>query len=305
MSQISNPDLLANLKESQTAENPAIQARMKHFLSSIGVDFRQVDEILDKTGRKINAYGVAKISEKVVEVLKGTRGIEVLPEEAAHFFVAMMPETSKLKSAMMKNITNYKVYQEVVEDYSELYKGNQEALKIEAIGKLISQHIVSQSMGTEFTPELSERQERQMKTWWAQLVKFLKQTFGLVNSDPFAKSAYDMLHKDLSELDITTQQDVEQDEQFSLSRGDNYTRLEAARRNRERRERERMRIQEINEQELIEKEFKKELPLTSGRELVRTQFDQIFPNFSYMSNEEKDAFVDGMTSGEIETYCGL
>ena len=120
-----------------------IDFAMTKFLRSIGVRLKEVNEIRDKHGNRISVAAKADMVNKLVEYTKGNIGIDTLPEEAAHFMVELLEaEGSPLFDSMMNNVHTYKIYQEILEDptYQELYKGDVNKLKKEAIGKIIAKH---------------------------------------------------------------------------------------------------------------------------------------------------------------------
>lgn len=188
------------------APNEKLNGHMRDFLSAIGVKEKAVKAITDKTGTKVPAIAVSKISELTVEVIEGRRNINTLPEEASHFYVAMLDETGGLYKSMFTNIVNYPIYQKVVRMYGGLYKNDEKALREEAMGKLISERIVS---GVDKT--LNERQKEQSNNWFVKLWQQIRGIFMKTKEDPYARAAYDILTKNTSELislPIPTQSNV-------------------------------------------------------------------------------------------------
>lgn len=295
---------MASLRRSDVEVTPETVERLNTFLSTIGVNIETVTEILDRTGRATNAYGMARIAQKTVELVKGQEGLNALPEEAAHFYVAMLGRDNNLFKAMYNSIENYQIYEEVVKDYSEYYAENSDMLKLEAMGHLIANHINALATGQEYAPQLTERQQRQIKTWWNALVKFLKSMFGKTNSDPFVKSAYNMLSNNIQEVENPTPEI--QDMPALVGRGrDNFERTTHWERIKEHKQRLKNQNKEMSNAELTE--IVQEVdPIDNAREKMITDFDIYFPDYAaWMSAEEIEAFVDGMSRGDLEIYCGL
>ena len=123
--------------------------------------FNKLQEILSKWGvavgsltsleERLQYNGVMDTtSEQIIDGLKvlirlakGHKGIRALPEEFAHFAIEALgdnnQEVQKLKEAISGHIqdilgSEYQIYQ-------ELYKGNEELLIKEAMGKLLAAHI--------------------------------------------------------------------------------------------------------------------------------------------------------------------
>ena len=205
---------------SQSPAGQAVEERMRTFLKAIGVDIKEVSRIYDRRGKVLNAHGLAKLSKKVVQITKGEKGLNQLPEEAAHFFVAMLPKESSLKKAMFDNITNYDIYQDTVEKYGDYYGGDIDAIKEEAVGKLIAKKIIDIQNGNidneGFSSTLSSRQQSQLNTWFGQLLRLIKNWFSKIKTDPYVKSAYKMLQADVSNLVPEVSKEVAEEEMPSL-----------------------------------------------------------------------------------------
>ena len=128
----------------------------------------------------------------------------MLPEEAAHLFVSLMPENFAPRRAMFRNITQYPEYQEAKDNYSEYYNNDEMLIRSEAIGKVIANRIVAIHNGTEneLEAKYSEAQERQAKRWFNILWDFVLSLFGKASSDPFVKAAKDILTSEVEQLDL-------------------------------------------------------------------------------------------------------
>ena len=168
-----------------------IDLAMAHFLKSIGVRIKGVDNIRDKNGKIISATAKADMVNKIVEYTKGKIKLDTLPEEAAHFMVELLEaQKSPLFTAMMNNITGFQVYKDVLDNpiYQELYKGDLNKLKKEAIGKLIAKHIINDIKGDNAV------QIQRLAGWWQRVKEFLMNLFGQTITNPYARAAQIMLN---------------------------------------------------------------------------------------------------------------
>lgn len=168
-----------------------MEEKVRHFLASIGVAVDKVEHLTDAAGNKMDGVAMSNMLDKVIQVVNGQSDISTLPEEAAHFFVALLGDNNPLYKEMLKEITGYKLYADVVQKYKglSLYRNkdgtvNFTKLKQEAIGKLIADHILSSTLGEE-TPE----KLRQAQKWWEKAWDFILKIFKQNRTNPFATSA--------------------------------------------------------------------------------------------------------------------
>ena len=198
-------------KEKSGEKSPAveqkldkIQGALNTFFTSIGVNKRIVDNITDKKGNILSVVSKANLTKRIVDIAQGKIGIDSLPEEAAHFFVAIMKEKEDpLYKSLMNNIENYDIYKKVIASdfYQKIYKGNEELLKEEAIGQVIAQHVVNQVLGT-------DTQIKRVESWWNRLWNKIKNFFNISN-DPYAESAYLILNESIDDYFNITNADLE------------------------------------------------------------------------------------------------
>lgn len=199
--------------ESPLPPDKYINEQVLKFLSKIGVSYNTVNRITDSSGATISAIAKADMLNKIIEVVEGRADITTLPEEAAHFFVEMLGENHPLYKEMFKQITSYRLYSEVVEQYKNNPdyrtadgKINFDKLKKEAIGKLIAKHIVSNSV---LAPSITEEQDKNLGIlykWWDKVLAFIKSVFNKAEGrNPFATIAASIKEGDTSELDLDKQ----------------------------------------------------------------------------------------------------
>jgi hypothetical protein len=160
--------------------NTKIDNKVKEWLTRIGVKVENLDKIKDKNGNVISAIAKANLIKGIVEIVEGKADIKTLSEEAGHFLLELMGPEHPLYKKMMADITKYEIYNEVVRDYTEQYKGDIEKLKKEAIGKAISQVIVS----GELTGESVENMSAFMK-WLNTVWNWVVSKFKRINSTEF------------------------------------------------------------------------------------------------------------------------
>lgn len=180
----------------QLAETPAqitpeqksaeLDVKIKDFLQVIGVSVETVSELKDSQGNPIQGVALANLLDRVIQVTEGKAGLDTLPEEAAHFFVEMLPKDSHIYQTMYNSIDKYEIYKTVVEEYGSdpAYANNPEKLRKEAMGKLIAQHIVSQYQGNETAANMDKANK-----WWNLLWNWVKNKMFKLNKEAFYKTA--------------------------------------------------------------------------------------------------------------------
>jgi hypothetical protein len=180
LGRVENP-LLAEL-EFEQAEKIASSKTVKlakDFLNRIGVKVENVDDII-VNGVKLNANGIANITQKLVQVVEGKEDI-ALPEEAMHFAVEIIQQTDpKLFNTLLKEINGYRILQNVIDTYGsdpnyQTKDGKPDILKLkkEAIGKVLAEVISNKAEG------LSENATNlaKVQNWWRTILDALKRIF--------------------------------------------------------------------------------------------------------------------------------
>ena len=76
--------------------NNQLNSKIQNFLSKIGVNTINVEQILDKNGNPLSAIAVAKMLDRIIQVVENKADITTLPEEAAHFFVELLKDNQLL-----------------------------------------------------------------------------------------------------------------------------------------------------------------------------------------------------------------
>lgn len=156
---------------------------VKDLLDRIGVNIQQVNNIRIN-GQKVGANGAAIFAQQLVQVVRGKENV-ALTEETMHYVVEIIKQTNPtLYNQLLKEINNYRLYKDVLANYSTIYKtadGKPDILKLkeEAIAKVLAETVVNKNEGSTEKPELLAKVE----TWWSKIIDFVK---GL-----FTKSGFD------------------------------------------------------------------------------------------------------------------
>lgn len=170
-------DVMTKAEEVQPEKlSPKVASAVRDFLKRIGVDVKQVDDIVVK-GVKQDAGGVALVTQKLIQVVEGA-DVTALPEEAMHFAVEIIQQKNPaLFNKMLKEINDMNVYNDVLATYSKnpLYqtkegKPNILKLKKEAIAKALADRVISQAEERIENPSLLQR----VQQWWLDMIQTIK-----------------------------------------------------------------------------------------------------------------------------------
>ena len=245
--------------------NEDVDSAMKIFFNMYDIEYTSVEDTYFE-GELLGTVAMASVISKTVKVVENKARLDTLPEEAAHFYVELLAEDKNLQK-MMKDIVNLPIYDEVFKDYYEVYKGDEEKLKKEAIGKMIAQHIVKQVTG--------ETSDMIAESWWNYIWSKIKELFGVNN--PYKESANEILDSTLSRL-------PEVNESIEQPKGENI----------------------ITPRKPVENYTKNNQLETAGQidDLIYN-FDEYFPEYSYLSDEEKSNFVELVNEGKIKITCKI
>ena len=199
-----NNEALNKLPKEEVIENikasPKLISLMKEFIKQIGVDYKLVNNIV-VNGVKQDANGVALIMQKLIEVVDGKED-EALPEEALHFAVEIIQQTNpKLFQQLLKEINGTEVYNKVLRDYGNIYKGADGKpdiikLKKEAIAKAL----------------VNRLEDLTSRTMWEKIKDFLHNLF-------YAKSGMTQASMDVLSGRIASIEDID------VSKGSAYFQL--------------------------------------------------------------------------------
>ena len=138
-------------QKSSTEERPSdekLNKKIATLLEGIGV---KIDYLENSRYKDMPIYGIADMLNKVAYISMNRAKIDTLAEEAAHFFVDYLEQTSNpLFSSMMYDIGKYNTYMETYKEYQNTYLTNDgtpdiNKIKKEAIGKMIAKIIVDKN----------------------------------------------------------------------------------------------------------------------------------------------------------------
>lgn len=170
--------------------SPKVIALVKDLLKNMGVNYEGVKNIV-VNGKKIDANGIAKIMEGLVQVVEGKEET-TLPEETMHFLVAIIKQTNPaLYKKLMSEINDYRMKSRVFDEYGTdpAYqidgKPNVIKLKEEAIAKVLVEKIINSKEGSTEKPENLAK----VQSWWRTILNYIKSLF--------AKSGFDQVAFDI------------------------------------------------------------------------------------------------------------
>jgi hypothetical protein len=197
--------------EKDIEDEATTEQKVLTFLAKIGVSYNAVSQVKDSNGNPIGAIAKADMLNKVIEVVEGRADASTLPEEAAHFFVNMLPEDSPLLKNMMEKITSFQIYTDTVQSYKNLreYRNadgtvNFKKIKKEAVGKAIAYHMLQQELGNETQAKMGV-----LAQLWRQLWDYVTNIFSQVEENPFDTAAGQILEGSLEGLgDIKPQEGI-------------------------------------------------------------------------------------------------
>ena len=247
-----------------------LEETMKIFLTINGIDYRAVDKIMYE-GEKIEARAKADILLKTVEIIEGKALIDTLPEEAAHMFIEMIGgENNPAVKYMINDVKKTDVYKQVFQEYEIIYKGNETLIAKEAIGKIIATEIVMMVAGK------TSYSESWFKKIWSQILEI----FGNRTNKLYSQAAEKMLKSAYERTPIISKYDVENNlgkeniVMFQKEKLGNYT------------------VNNENE--------------TKGAmDDLFYEFDNYFPEYSYLSLKERSNFLSLVNDGNIKISCKL
>jgi hypothetical protein len=158
--------------------SPKVTKLSKDLLERVGVDYERVKDIV-VNGEKIGANGAAFITQNLVQVVEGKEAL-ALPEEAMHFAVEILEQSNpRLFNKLLGEINDYKIYKEVLADYSQDInyqidgKPNIRKLKKEAIAKQLVNTIINRVEGIDDTHSKIAK----VQTWWDEILEFIRNLF--------------------------------------------------------------------------------------------------------------------------------
>lgn len=121
----------------------SIKNRILDELKKLGVEVQTVDSLKSQYG--LDYLAVADITNKAIKFAKNEISLEALGEEGAHFFVEAMndsPFVNRLMNLVKQNEAYKNILGDEFSEYNLAYKGDEDLLAKEAIGKLLGQYLI-------------------------------------------------------------------------------------------------------------------------------------------------------------------
>jgi len=159
-----NDDSYFQLSSTSNESIKELDSFLTEFLKKYDISVENIDNFKERFG--VDGIAVADILNKVIYTANGKQSMETLPEEAAHFIVEMLGENHPLYKAMNSVIEQTSEYQEVVEEYGEVYKGNKTKLKKEAMGKVLSKYFINRFENKESLPVKTQNIFERVINWF-------------------------------------------------------------------------------------------------------------------------------------------
>jgi hypothetical protein len=188
--------ILLQKEDTNKAVTEEVKQQLISFLKTVNPNFK-VESI-----EGLGYNGLLNLKEGLIQLESGKELI-ALPEEVAHVFVELLPDTHWAKKEMLDKIRNTPLYKETYEAYKDIYtkdgKPDIEKIKKEAIGKAIAQKLAGQE------PNLKEHKsllDKIIDSIRKLLSKYWKQL------DAFSYSVDKILSQDVSDLSDTIESGV-------------------------------------------------------------------------------------------------
>ncbi len=165
--------------------SPKTITRVKEFMDRNKIDLKALD-----TTRYGGINGVANLTEDLIQIAEGKTDV-ALTEEAMHFAVDMIKQGNPvLYKQMLNKISSYRIYQDVINKYSQTYigaDGKPDIVKIkeEAMGKVLAEYLILETEGGLEKPELIA----QALSWWEQIKQWVQNLLKIAGFNPFQEAA--------------------------------------------------------------------------------------------------------------------
>ena len=193
----------------QKEEMPASRAstetlnKVKEVAKQMGVvfqdllDYAKGNPSVDTKG----ANGLADLVKGVIAIASGKENV-ALTEEMIHIARSIMEQTNpELVTSMISQIGKYKIYKKTFEAYKnnknyQLSNGKPDIrkIKMEAVDKLIAEHVINRNEGSTEFPELMEKETVSLiESWWETIKSGIRSLFGKTNVDLFDQAAQQIM----------------------------------------------------------------------------------------------------------------
>lgn len=168
--------------------------KMEALGKQMGVSYQDLAQYKKDAGLKdASVIAVADTVRGVIAIATG-REAEAITEETVHIARAIIEQTTpSLVTSMIAKIDRFKIYNEVLKEYSkkkayQLANGKPDIRKIkqEAVDKLIAEVIINQNEGSTQFPELMQEENVSMiKKWWNAILDLIRGMYNKSNISVF------------------------------------------------------------------------------------------------------------------------
>ena len=176
----------------------SVETKLTQLGNRLGIQVKFDDQVqyIKKDGTRATVKSTANSYLKLINISKGA-DIRNLTEEMAHIVVdSLEAANNPLFYSMYNNIHKHKIYDEVYDNYVDLYSNDTHKIKKEAMAQAIMQTIINDSMITDNTFD------SRFRRWWDKVMEFLSTLFSRIFLDPYVKTSHLMLEDAVEQTDV-------------------------------------------------------------------------------------------------------
>ena len=171
----------------------SIKNNLLVFCHKLGIDVKQAEILVNN----FRPNAVADILRKTIRYVEGQEN--KLPEEAAHFLIELLPKNHPVFQEAFDNIIHYPIYEQVKQEYGEIYNHNEAKIRKEAIAQLIAQEINNIKEPIDLVSEKTPLFKQPLQ-WLRKLLQFFKSLLNSNKEDAFTNLKWRLLNADISDL---------------------------------------------------------------------------------------------------------
>lgn len=265
---------------------PLIQARLYEFFKSIGFSIESSEKIISSLSSKgVSPRAVVNVFNKTLKhINEDELDIADIPEEAAHVFIELYGMNRPEIKRLYDNIENYPQWEEVVKDANK-YPENYD-LRAEALAKLLGRAMVNDILGENVYPVDPQGMSIMRQIW-----EFIKRLF-TGNNATAVSEALDAMNRFIDDSVAQAKEEI-------LEKQRNFTNPEST--------------SLVDYPSEIRTRLVSKAAVSNQTELNGMNptaisiesFDEIFPGKEFFTDEEKEAYLNGVAKGYIEITCKL
>lgn len=184
--------------DGDSSKDEQLSQKLQDILTNIGIKIEAYDSLINRLG--VDAAGAADIMNNIIYIANNKASETTLPEEVSHFFIRGLGLDNPLVKRLMDNIDQHPIYQQVLNDYTDL-NYTQEELKEEAVGKLLGKYIVQEHKSTKGGVSIWEKFKGTMNLLLDKVYNLFKK---ITNQEMYAtvEQVYGKFAKDILKGDI-------------------------------------------------------------------------------------------------------